>query len=263
MIKRELKVNLKSFIIWTSIIIGIFLIVFMVYPSIIENNDTKSIGELMKLFPEEILKAFNMDIADISSSFGWLKSEGMVFILLLTGTFSALLGANILLKEESDKTIEYLTTLPISRKKIVFSRIITGLFYIVLMIGIVAIFNFIGLSLSGAYDKKLYWLLSISPLAPSIVIFSLSMFISTFMHKSKKMIGISMGIVFLGYIFQVMSMMSDKIAFLKYFSPMTLADTRNIINDGIINPLMIILSLVITIIFFILTIIHYEKKELV
>ena len=37
MLKRELKVNLKSFIIWTSILLGMFLIVYLMYPSIINS----------------------------------------------------------------------------------------------------------------------------------------------------------------------------------------------------------------------------------
>ena len=69
--------------------------------------------------PEEILKAMNMDIASIDSAFGWLKTEGFIFVLLITGCYSAILGSNILLKEENDKTIEHLNSLPIKRNNII------------------------------------------------------------------------------------------------------------------------------------------------
>ena len=39
MFKRELKINLKSFIILTSILIGLFLVVFLVYPSIVNSEN--------------------------------------------------------------------------------------------------------------------------------------------------------------------------------------------------------------------------------
>ena len=122
MFKRELKINLKSFIIWTSILIGLFLVVFLVYPSIVSSENMKMMDEMMKIFPEEMLKAFNMDISTIDSAFGWLKTEGFVFVLLITGIYSGILGSNILLKEESDKTIEYLNSVPITRKKIVTNK---------------------------------------------------------------------------------------------------------------------------------------------
>ena len=107
MFKREIKVNLKSFIIWLSVLIGIFLVAYLMYPSIINSDNAKMIDEMLKIFPEELLKAFNMDISSLDSAFGWLKSEGFVLVLLILGCYSGLLGANILLKEEDDKTIDY------------------------------------------------------------------------------------------------------------------------------------------------------------
>ena len=263
MFKRELKINLKSFIIWTSILIGLFLVVFLIYPSIINSANMEMIDEMMKIFPEEMLKAFNMDISTIDSAFGWLKTEGFVFVLLITGIYSGILGSNILLKEESDKTIEYLNSVPVTRKNIVVNKILCGLFYIILMIVIIGIFNFIGLSLSGEFDRKSYILLSITPLFSSIVIFAICLFLSTFTHKTKKTLGISLGIVFVSYFLNVISEIGESTEFLKYISIFTLADIRNVILNVSINPILVVLAICITVIFMILTMICYEKKELV
>ena len=263
MLKREMKVNLKSFIIWTSILIGLFLIVFLVYPSIVSSENMKMMDEMMKIFPEEMLKAFNMDISSIDSAFGWLKTEGFVFVLLITGIYSGILGSNILLKEENDKTIEYLNSVPVTRKNIVFNKILCGIFYIILMILVIGIFNFIGLSLSGEFDKKSYILLSITPIFSSIVIFAVCLFLSTFTHKTKKTLGTSLGIVFASYFLNVISEMGESTEFLKYISIFTLADIRNVIVNVSINPLIVALAIGITAIFMIFTIVRYKKKELV
>lgn len=263
MFKREMKINFKSYIIWTSILIGLFLVVFLVYPSIVSNENMQMIDEMMKIFPEEMLKAFNMDITSIDSAFGWLKTEGFVFVLLITGIYSGILGSNILVKEENDKTIEYLNSMPVTRKNIVINKIICGFLYIILMVTAIGIFNFIGLTLSGDFDKKSYLLLSITPIFSSIVIFAVCLFLSTFTHKTKKTLGISLGIVFVSYFLNVISEMGESTEFLKYISIFTLADIRNVIVNVSINPIMIALTIGITAIFIILTIIHYEKKELV
>ena len=263
MFKREMKINLKNFIIWTSILIGLFLLVFLVYPSIVTSENMEMLDEMMKMFPEEMLKAFNMDISSIDSAFGWLKTEGFIFVLLIIGIYSGILGSNILLKEESDKTIEYLNSLPVSRNKIVINKVISGIIYIVSMVLIFGIFNYICLSLSGDFDKKQYILLSITPIFSSLVIYFLCMFLSTFTHKTKKMLGISLGIVFISYILQALSIMSSNVEFLKYFSVFSLSDIRNVIVDVSINPVMVIITLILSIIFFILTIIRYNKKEFV
>lgn len=263
MFRREMKINFKSFIIWTSILLGLFLVVFLVYPSIINSKSMEMMDEMMKMFPEEILKAFHMDISCIDTAFGWLKTEGFVFVLLITGIYSGILGSQILLKEENDKTIEYLNSLPVTRKNIVINKILCGLLYITLMIVIIGIFNFIGLSISGAFDRKLYILLSITPLFSSVVIFSICLFLSTFTHKTKKTLGMSLGIVFASYFLNVISEMGESTEFLKYISIFTLADVRNVIVDIAINPLIIFIAIGITTIFIILSVIHYQKKDLV
>lgn len=263
MFKREMKINFKSFTIWTSILIILFLVVFLVYPSIINSDSVKSINEMMKMFPKDLLKAFNMDISSIDTAFGWIKTEGFVFVLLITGIYSGILGSNILLKEESDKTIEYLNSVPVTRKKIITDKILCGFIYIVLMVLIVGIFNFIGLKISGDFDKNSYILLSITPIFSSIVIFALCLFLSTFAHKTKKTIGISLGIVFMSYFINIISELSESTEFLKYISIFTLADIRNVIIETTINPIMVILSIGITVLFIVLSILHYNKKELV
>lgn len=263
MFKREMKINFKSFTIWTSILIILFLVVFLVYPSIINSDSVKSINEMMKMFPKDLLKAFNMDISSIDTAFGWIKTEGFVFVLLITGIYSGILGSNILLKEESDKTIEYLNSVPVTRKKIITDKILCGFIYIILMVLIVGIFNFIGLKISGDFDKNSYILLSITPIFSSIVIFALCLFLSTFAHKTKKTIGISLGIVFMSYFINIISELSESTEFLKYISIFTLADIRNVIIETTINPIMVILSIGITVLFIVLSILHYNKKELV
>lgn len=263
MLKRELKINLKSFIIWTSILLLLFLVVYLIYPYIITSDNIKMIDEMIKIFPPEMLKAFNMDIASMDSAYGWLKTEGFVFLLLIVGVYASIMGSNILLKEESDKTIEYLNTLPIKRRKILFDKVISSIIYIILMIVIIGIFNYVGLSLSGDFDKKQYILLSITPILSALPLFSISLFISTFNKKTKKTIGISLGISLVSYFLQILSEINEKTEIFKYFTPYTLSDIRNVITDISINPIMIIISLLITIIFIILSFIRYEKKELI
>ena len=263
MFRREMKINFISFAIWTLILIGLFFVVYLMYPSIINSENMEMLNEMMKVFPEEVLKAFNMDISTIDTAFGWLKTEGFVFVLLITGVYSGILGSNILLKEENDKTIEYLNSVPVTRKNITIAKISSAIIYIILMVLILGVFNYIGLSLSGEFDEKTYILLSITPIFSSIVIFALCLFLSTFTHKTKKTLGISLGIVFASYFLQIISEMSESTEFLKYISVFTLADIRNVILESSINPVMVILSILLTMLFVILIIIHYDRKELV
>ena len=263
MLKREWKVNFRGFVIWTSILVILFGAVFLIYPSIITSDNMESLNEMLKVFPEDLLRAFNMDISSIDSAFGWIKTEGFVFVLLITGIYSGILGSGILLKEENDKTIEYLNSLPVRRTQIVMNKVAVGLVYIFLMIIVLGVFNYVGLTWSGDFDKKSYLLLSITPIFSSIVIFSFCLFLSTFTHKTKNTIGISLGIVFVSYFLNVISELSKETEVLKYISFFILADIRTVIVDVKINPHLVIVAFGLAILFIGLAVVRYNKKELV
>lgn len=263
MFKREIEANFKSFLIWMIVLIGMFLIVFLMYPSIVNSENIEMMDQMMEVFPPELLKAFNMDIASMDSAYGWLKSEGFVFVLLIVGCYSGILGSNILLKEENDETIEYLNSLPIKRNNIVLSKVAVSLIYISLMILVLGCFNFFALLLSGDFDKKQYILLSITPFLSCFVIFFVCLFMSTFTHKTKKMLGVSLGIVLISYVLQMFSQVAESVEFLKYFSIFTLSDIRNVILNTSISPIMIIISIFLSVLFLGLTLYRYNRKELV
>ena len=263
MLRKEFKSNLKSFIIWTSILIVIFLVVYLVYPYIITDDTMASLDEMLKVFPSELLKAFNMDISSINTAYGWLKSEGLMFVLLIIGFYSSMLGSNMLLKEENDKTIEYLGTLPIKRSKIVTNKVIVSITNIISMTLILGIFNYIFLSISCEFNKLEFLLLSITPILIGIPLFGINLFISTFMHKTKKTVGISLGLVFIFYLINVLSELSSNVEVLKYFTIYSLASTRDIIESQSLGFINVFVSILLSIIFISSSYIRYNKKELV
>ena len=143
------------------------------------------------------------------------------------------------------------------------NKVIAGIIYIIGMVVLFTIFNFVGLTLSGDFDLLQFILISITPLFPALVLYFISMYLSTYTHKTKKMIGVSLGLVLVSYFINTLSQMSENVEFLKYFSIFTLADLRNVITNIELNPVLIIISIVISVCFYILTLIRYEKKELV
>jgi len=263
MLKRELKINLKSLIIWTGIIVSICILVFGVYPSIINSESANNMDEIMKMFPEDMLKAFNMDLVSLDSVLGWFQSEGYVFIVLIGSLYAAILGGTILIKEESDKTIEFLQSKPISNSQIVTSRVVCGVINISIFVVVIALTTLIGFLLSNDFNFMKWIYLTIAPSIIYYAFFFISMFLSTFMKKSRQSTNISLAIVLLTYLLQMIAGMSDKLKFLKYLSPFELFDSRLAITDEILSiPRMIFgVTLVCILIFGIYH--RYNKKELV
>ncbi len=261
MFKREFKINFKSLILWSLILIILFLIVFLVYPSIINKGNTDAINEMMKAFPKEMLETFNMDLISLESVYGWLKTEGYMLFVLIGGIYSSILGSTILTKEENDKTISFLLSKPVTKTKIINSKILCGILNIVLLTIIVGIFNLIGLAISDDLKLIEYLKIFISPMMIFISLFMISMYVSTFFRKTKTSMSIGIGITFLSYFFQVIGSLSDKVKVFKYFSVFELTTVRQIVNKNSISIISCLIFALILIISYALININYNKKK--
>lgn len=260
MIKKEIYSNFKSFLIWISIIIAMFIIVFAVYPSM--TKDAELMNQMLSAFPKEMLEHFNMDVIGIGTVFGWVATEGFMMLTLVGGVYFAMMGSNILLKEENDGTIEFLYSKPITRKKIVASKFITGFIYILLFNLCISIVILFGLIFSKDLNFLKWVFISILPIIIHLFFFTISILISIFLTKTRKSIGISLGILFGFYVLNVLGAMSEKIEFLKYLSPFYYINARSIITNSKIDGLNCIIVLIISIIFTILSFKFFDKKEL-
>ena len=142
-------------------------------------------------------------------------------------------------------------------------KVLAAWIYIVGIVIAFTIFNLLALLiLDGDFDIAQFFLLSFSPLLLAVPFFFINLFISTLFGKNMKTIGISLGLVFISYFINLVSQMSDKIEFFKYFSLYTLSDTRNIITNTNVSIVCIIVSIVIGAIFAVVSYIRYNKKEL-
>jgi ABC-2 type transport system permease protein len=260
MLKRELKINFKSFIIWSSVLLGILLLAFLVYPAM--SSQTEQLDELLKTFPEEILKAFSMDLISIGSISGWFATEGYMMVTLIGGSYVALMGGSILLKEESDKTIEYLYSKPISRNKIILDKILTGVIYIFILNLIISIFTLVSFYLSDDLNVNLWFVMSVAPLFLHYLFFFISLFISTFFKKVKAMTGISLGLVLGTYFIHIITLMSDKVEFLKYITPHEYFSSRYLIINERLHYGYLVLTIILITLSIFMTYYRYNKKEL-
>jgi len=261
MLVRELKTNLKGLILWLVVSFALFSIVFIVYPTIAVTN-TQTINQLLELFPPEILKMFNMDIASISTVFGWFMSEGYTFIVLIAGIYAANLGATILAKEESDKTIEFLLARPINRQQIINAKVVAGLINITLLVLAIGLFNGAGMYLSDELDAR-YAVMAVLPLMSSYALFFVSLLATTSINRPKRTstIGIAFGLLF--YFVQLLSLMSHELDWLKYLTVYTLSEVRTYIQTGQFEWVYIVVTIALSVVCYIGTSYLYHNKELI
>lgn len=260
MLKRELNVNFKSFVIWSAIIVSFMVMYFAMYPSM--TADTDALEQMLQAMPKGLLEAFGFDISKFSSALGFYSSEPYMMVTLLGSVYASMLGANILSKEASDKTSEYLLSKPVTRSQIITAKYITMVIYIIAFNVMVSATSLISLILLNDFNFEIWLYLSIAPILMALTFSSLVFLISVFIKKSRKAMSVALGISIGTYFLLVISRVSDKLEFLKYLSPYEYFDSNYIYDNKHLNLNYLILSIIIVIITTALSYFFYSKKDI-
>lgn len=261
MFKREFKINFKSLILWTFILLGIYALIFIMYPSLINEETKKSLEMMMNTMPKEILSNFNMDIVGIETAYGWFKTEGFMFLTIVGGLYAAIMGSTILLKEESDKTIEFLYAKPVSRNKIVTSKVLCGFLNILLFTSVITIGNYLFLNSIEDFVLKEFLMISLIPLLLYLLLFFISMFLGTFLKKTKKAMSFAVFIVFASYFMQIIGSMGESLEIIKKISLFEFVSSRYIILNGCLNMNYIYIGVCLLVVFIACIYLRYNRKE--
>jgi ABC-2 type transport system permease protein len=79
---------------------------------------------MMNLVPKGALQFKGIsNFSDLLSVLGFYSVNNIIYMMVLGSIFAIVLSSNILLKEEYNKTAEYLLTRPLTRTEIFFSKL--------------------------------------------------------------------------------------------------------------------------------------------
>jgi ABC-2 type transport system permease protein len=140
----EMKRNALSLILWMITITLLISLTMSAYPTFLENQ-SKIMG-MMNLVPKGALQFKGIsNFNDLLSVLGFYAANNIIYMMVLGSIFAIVLSSNILLKEEYNKTAEYLLTRPITRGEIFFSKLAVVLLYVFMLNLITALAGFISL----------------------------------------------------------------------------------------------------------------------
>ncbi len=259
-IKRELRANMKSLIIWSSIIV-VFVVMMMYEFSAYYNNPEMS--AVLDSMPKALLDAFSMGSANLTTVSGYLSIAAVYFSLML-GIFAVLLGSSIISKEERDKTVEFFLALPISRQRILVSKLIAAIINCII-INIVTVLAILITTIR--YEKianfnKFFALLMLGIFIIQMIFLSIGMFLAAIMKRYKKSGTYSISILLALYFFSIFVSLSEKMEFFKYITPFKFFEAQNILNQGKLDGTYLLISLGIIVFAMIGTFVFYPKRDL-
>lgn len=259
-LKWELRTNLKSLLIWSVCFIAL---VFMMTSEFSAYYDNPEMLEIMDAFPEAMLKAFSMDSVNLTTPIGYISIASLYFYLM-GGVFAIFLGSSIISKEERDKTAEYLMTMPVSRVQIIASKIAASLINCLVINAVMIAATLIAMS-PYALDGEFYRFIGLMALSMTItmlIFLSVGMLLSSVLKRYKLSGKISASLLMVLYFVSILTQLSDKVGFLKYFTPFKYFEAKDLIASGHLDMTYSLISICIIVSSFFATFLIYPRRDL-
>lgn len=259
---REMKRNFISFIIWMISLIIYIAFAMSLYPSIAKNNANYS--QLMKQLPASMTKAFKLQSLDFSNIFSFFNLEIGQWISLCLFIYAMIIATGMLAKELDERTLEFLQAKPITRSSIITQKLSCYTVYIILMNLILFFVTFISFEFvkTKDYSVKTLALVYIGAFLIEYTFANLGLLISLFLKKKKASTNISLGLVLGLYLVYTLSGISDKLEFIKYFTPNNYANSADIIANGYLDGKYIAVLIIVNIAAVILSYVVYNSKDI-
>lgn len=258
---REMKANRKSLIFWLA---GLF---FMVVGGMGKFGGVKASGQSMNDLVEKIPRAIKtimgigaFDLSTVGGYYGML----FIYLVLMATIHAAMLGANIISKEQNDRTSEFLFVKPISRSKIITWKLAAAIANILIFnitTGVLSIVMVNYYEKSGAITGDILKLL-VGMLILQIMFLLIGTGIAAVSKNTRLPASVATGILLAVYMLSMGIDMNERLDFLKYLTPFKYFEAKNLIGGGKFESVFLILSIVIIVVLLNVTYVFYKKRDL-
>jgi ABC-2 type transport system permease protein len=217
---KELKRNSLSLLLWMIAISLLISVTMLVFPAFLENQ-SKVIG-MMSLVPKGALQFKGIsNFSDMLSVLGFYAVNNVIYMMVLGSIFAIVLSSNILLKEEYNKTAEYLLTRPLARSEVFFSKLAVLFFNVFLLNLVTALAGFICMELvkKGPFSIRAFLILTLYTLLLNLLFGAIGLFMSTLVKRPKPITTLSIGLVLVLYFIYTISKITESVSKVGYLSP--------------------------------------------
>lgn len=258
---REMKAHRKSLIAWS---IGmLFMIIAGMGKYSAYTGSGQSITDLMAKVPKTlkaILGFGNFDVTKASGFYGML----FLYLLIMVTIHASMLGANIISKEERDKTTEFLMVKPASRTRIITSKLLAALANILILNIVTLVFS---IAIVSKYSNG-------EAIAGGILITMIGMFIlqllflfigtgiAAISKNPKISASVATTVLMVTFILSILIDMNSKLEGLKFITPFKYFSAESMMYGGGLEPVFVILSFVLIALLVYVTYVFYKKRDL-
>ncbi|MGI6279366.1 MAG: ABC transporter permease subunit [Acutalibacteraceae bacterium] len=257
-LKHELKQGSRSFIIWTASISFFLIICILMFPEI--KGEMEGISEMFASMGS-FSAAFGMDRLNFGTLKGFYSVECGNILGMGGAFFASLIAVTALAKEEKEHTAEFLFSHPISRFRVVSEKLLAVMLRIVTMNVIIWALSAAAIVVIGEkIPFKEILLLHIAYTLLQIELAGICFCLSAFLQRGS--IGIGLGIAAALYFLNIVANINERADFLKYITPFGYTEGADIIENGSLDFILILIGMAYAVIGIAIAYIKYSKKDL-
>lgn len=257
-IKQEMKLNLKSMLIWALTVGGLGFICIMMY--------TSMEGEVMEMadsFSEmgAFSDAFGMSTLSIATIAGFFATEVGTVHGLGSAMFAAFFASSMLSKEEDGHTGEFLFALPVSRGKVITAKGITILTHLAAFTVICGAFYAVGFTALGEEipAEELIRFLACM-LLMNVEVASLAYLISATSAKTR--MGLALGVSLIIYTYDIMGRVIPSMKDYLFIGPFSYVNASEIFAHMDAPEYSFPVAVAVIVLAVAMTYVTYTKKDL-
>lgn len=259
LIMKTARDHWRSYLIWTLGLIAMVGIQLSVYPTV--RSSAAGLASFLDNYPEALKQIFRME--DYTTGAGYLSTELFSMMLpLIFISIGASWGANASAQEEERRTADILLTLPISRVKILGTKIFTAilaqvLLAMVLVFSLVIGIRFVDLSLgtskiiAGALTGALL----------GILFNSVATFLGAAWGKRSIAMGGAIGLAIAGFLFFSLAPLVDTFDRITPINPFQWTLGSRPLFDGI-DWGYTMLSLIVSVAFYVASLFVFRRRDI-
>jgi ABC-2 type transport system permease protein len=259
--KHEFKMHMISVITWSIAVAALILVFVSLFSSFAQQADV--LNEMMAKFPPQLLVAFGLNGADLSTVLGYF---GLVFLFVQVclAIQAANYGFSLVSIEEREWTADFLLTKPVERHQILTSKLLAALSGLTItnIVVWISCFGFINLFKGDrTYETNTLLLLLLSIVVFQLFFLSVGLVISLLVKRIRSVMPYSMGLGFGMYVLSVFGDMLgtsllEKITPFKHFEP------NYIIQHGAYDLPLVLISASVIVISLVGSYVLYTRRDI-
>jgi ABC-2 type transport system permease protein len=259
--KHEFRIRIKSVIIWSLAITAILMIFFSFYP--VFADQAVMMDQLMDNFPPELRAAFGMSELDMSSVLGFY-SFIFLFIQLCLAIQAGNYGFGLVSIEENELTADFLLTKPLSRTRVLVSKLLAVFASLLITNIVVWVSSFTAISLfrdGKVYDSNTLLLILSTAGIFQLLFLSVGLIISLLVRRVRSVTPYALGLAFGAYVLNAFSGMLGDVK-LEYITPFKHFDPANIIHNKSLDTPLVLISVGVILISLITSFWLYQRRDI-